>query len=120
MKRFLLTTSLYVILVLGGFELLFRAGFQPVVTDSVYFDQKMSWIQRHPLKRPELILVGSSVPLYGVESAQIVEHLPLSYFNFCSWRVRIADCWMIVRSLVRDYQPKYVVVGSGIGDFCSP
>jgi hypothetical protein len=119
MRRFLLKTALYVILVLGMFELLFRAGFRPIITDSVYFDLKMGWIQRHPLKNPELILIGSSVPLYGIESAQLVQQLPVSYFNFCSWRVRMADCRMVVKPLVRDYRPKYVMVGSGIGDFCN-
>src|ERR1700760_847864 len=103
MKKFLLKTCLYALLILGVFEGLYRAGFLPVVTDSSYFDHKMAWLQAHPLKKAELVVVGSSVPLYGVDSRQMVE-LPLSYFNFCSWNVKITECWIIVRSLVADYR----------------
>lgn len=118
MRKFLEKTALYLILVAGGFELLYRAGFPPVVTDSTYFDYKMAWVRQHPLQQVKLILVGSSVPLYGVQSGPVVQQLPLSYFNFCSWRMRISECRSIVETLVRDYRPKYVVLGSNLGDFC--
>jgi hypothetical protein len=118
MKRFLGKTVFYVIIIVGGFELLYRAGFLPVVTDSTYFDHKMAWVRQHPLKQPKLILVGSSVALYGVQSGPIVQQLPLSYFNFCSWRMRISECGMVVPTLVREYRPTYLVLGSNLGDFC--
>ena len=118
MRTFLKHTAFYGILVLAGFELLFQAGFVPVVTDSTYFDHKMAWVRQHPLPPPQLILVGSSVPLYGVQSGPIVRQLPLSFYNFCSWRMRIADCGIVVPALVQEYRPKYVVLGSNLGDFC--
>ena len=118
MKRFLEKTVFYVILVVVVFEGLYRAGFVPIVTDSTYFDHKMAWVRKHPLPEAKLILVGSSVALYGVQSEPVVRQLPLSYFNFCSWRMRISECRIIVPTLVRDYRPKYIVLGSNLGDFC--
>lgn len=117
MRRFILKTTLYLLLILGGFELLFRLGFWPCITDSFTYDHKMLWLQQHPLKRTDLIAVGSSVPLYGLSSEEIVGHLPLSYYNFSSWSVRMADCWTTIRPIVRDYRPKYVILGCNLGDF---
>jgi hypothetical protein len=120
MRRFLLKTLFYVILILGGFELLYRLGYYPVVTDSSNFDYKMMWIGQHSLKKVELAAMGSSVPLYGIESTQIAEKLPLSYFNFSSWHIRMTECWMLVHTVVRDYRPKYILLGSNLGDFALP
>lgn len=118
MRKFLLKTVMYILLITGGYELLFRAGYLPIVTDSTYFDHKMAWIQRHPFKGADFAVVGSSVPLYGVESSQMVSHLPMSYYNFSSWNVKVTECRMIVESVVREYRPKYVLIGSSLGDFC--
>lgn len=118
MKKFLLKTALYVILILAGFEGLYRMGFLPVVTDSTLFDRKMSWLQQHPMIQPKFVVVGSSTALYGIRSAQMVRNLPLTYYNVSAPLLNVASSWMIVRSVVRDYHPEYVMVGSNVGDFC--
>jgi hypothetical protein len=118
MRKFLLKTALYVILVLAGFEGLYRTGFLPVVTDSTLFDRKMSWLQQRPTIQPKFIVVGSSTALYGIRSAQMVRTLPLTYYNISAPLLNVASSLMIVQSVVRDYHPKYVMVGSNLGDFC--
>jgi hypothetical protein len=118
MRKFLLKTFLYGILVVAGFEGLYRAGFSPVVTDSTLFDRKMSWLHRHPEVQPKFVVVGSSTALYGIRSAQMVRSLPLSYYNISSPLLNVASSMMVVRSMVREYQPKYILLGSNVGDFC--
>ena len=118
MKRFLWKTALYGILVLAGFEGLYRAGFLPVVTDSTLFDRKMSWLHRHPDVRPKFVVVGASTALYGIRSAQMVRSLPLSYYNISSPLLNVASSLTVVKSMVEEYHPKYVLLGSNVGDFC--
>ena len=118
MRKFLLKTSLYVLLVLAGFEVLYRTGFQPVVTDSTLFDRKMLWLQQHPAVRPSFLVVGSSTALYGIRSAAMVNGIPLTYYNISSPQLNLASSLMVIKSIVRDYRPKYVLVGSNVGDFC--
>jgi hypothetical protein len=120
MRKFLLKTALYVLLILAGFEGLYRTGFYPVVTDSTLFDRKMSWLQRHPVIQPKFVVVGSSTALYGIRSAQMVRNIPLTYYNMSAPLLNVASSLMIVQSIVRDYHPKYVLVGSNLGDFCRP
>jgi hypothetical protein len=118
MRQFLWKTAFFVVLIAGGFELLYRAGYLPVITDSMYFDNKMAWVQRHPLGKVDLAVVGASVPLYGIDSKRLADNLDLSYFNFSSWNVKMTECRFIVQPIVLDYRPKYVLVGSNLGDFC--
>lgn len=118
MKTFLFKTALYVILILAGFEGLFRAGFLPVVTDATIFDRKMSWLQRHPAVQPKFVVVGASTALYGVRSDPMVRGLSLSYYNISAPMLNVASSWMIVRSFVRDFHPAYVMIASNVGDFC--
>jgi len=120
MRKFLLKTALYVILVLAGFEGLYRTGFFPVVTDSTLFDRKMAWLQQHPMIQPKFVVVGSSTALYGIRSAQMVRIIPLTYYNISAPLLNVASSLMIVQSIVRDYHPKYILVGSNLGDFCRP
>jgi hypothetical protein len=117
-RKFLLKTSLYGLLVLAGFEGLYRAGFFPVMTDSTLFDRKMSWLHQHPAVQPKFVVVGSSTALYGVRSAQMVRNLPLAYYNMSSPLLNVASSMMVVRAVVGEYQPKYILLGSNVGDFC--
>jgi hypothetical protein len=118
MRKFLLKTALYVILVLAGFEGLYRTGFYPVVTDSTLFDRKMTWLHQHPAVQPTFVVVGSSTALYGIRSAQMVRNIPLPYYNISSPLLNVASSMMVVRSMVREYHPKYILLGSNVGDFC--
>jgi hypothetical protein len=118
MKKFLLKTALYVILILAGIEGLYRAGFLAIVTDSTIFDRKMSWLQQRPQIKPKFFVIGSSTALYGIRSPQMARNLPYAYYNFGAPLLNVASSLMIVRSLVRDYQPKYVMIASNVGDFC--
>lgn len=118
MRKFLLKTALYGILILAGYEGLYRMGFLPVVTDSTLFDWKMAWLHRHAEVQPKFVVVGSSTALYGIRSAQMVRNLPLSYYNISCPLLNVASSMMVVRSMVREYHPKYVLLGSNVGDFC--
>jgi hypothetical protein len=118
MRKFLLKTAIYGILVLALFEGLYRMGFLPVVTDNTLFDWKMAWLQQRPKIQPKFIVVGSSAALYGIRTAPMVKNLPLSYYNISAPLLNLTSCWIIVKSMVRDYQPKYIMVGSNVGDFC--
>ena len=118
MKKFIGKTALYGILLLAGFEGLYRAGFLPVVTDSTLFDRKISWLHRHPEVQPKFVVVGSSTALYGIRSAQMVRSLPMAYYNISSPLLNVASSVMVVRSIVREYHPKYILLGSNVGDFC--
>ena len=118
MRKFILKVGLYVILILAGFEGLYRAGFLPVVTDSTLFDRKMFWLHRHPEVQPTFVVVGSSTALYGIRSAKMVQGIPLSYYNISSPLLNVASSMMVVRSMVGEYHPKYILLGSNVGDFC--
>lgn len=118
MKKFLLKTALYVVLVAGVFEGLYRAGYLPIVTDSTIFDRKMSWLQQRPEIRPKFVVVGASTALYGIRSPQMARSLPLAYYNFGAPMLNVASSLAIVQSIVRDYHPEYVMIASNVGDFC--
>jgi hypothetical protein len=118
MKKFLLKTALYLILIVAGFEGLYRAGYLAIVTDSTIFDRKMSWLQQRPQIKPKFFVIGSSTALYGIRSPQMARSLPVAYYNFGAPLLNVASSLMIVRSLVRDYRPKYVMIASNVGDFC--
>lgn len=118
MRKFLLKAALYGTLILAGYEALYQAGFLPIVTDSTLFDRKMAWLQQHPKVQPKLIVVGSSTALYGIRSPQMVEGTPMDYYNISSPLLNIASTWMIIRPIVRDFHPTYIVVASNVGDFC--
>jgi hypothetical protein len=118
-NRFLLKTLLFALPVLIFFEVLFRLGFSPIITNSTLFDQKMLAFQKHR-KKVLLMSVGSSVGLYELNSKIIVQNFNIPYYNFSSWGLQITDSRVLLESFVKKYRPKYVLFCSSSGDFVAP
>src|SRR5580700_5094592 len=119
-NRFLLKILLFVIPVLFFFEILFRLGFAPIITNSTLFDVKMLAVQKHHIKNIKLLAMGSSITLYELNSDSIVQNFNLPYYNFASWGLQIADMNRLLTNLVTTNQPKYVIICSSFPDFISP
>ncbi len=119
-NRFLLKLLLFIMPVLVFFEVLFRLGFAPIVTDSTLFDLKMLAVQKHQVKNIKLLAMGSSITLYELNSDSMVQNFKLPYYNFASWGLQMADMNRLLNSLVKTNQPKYVVICSSFPDFVSP
>jgi hypothetical protein len=118
--KFLFKTALYMLPVLLFFEVLFRLGYAPIITNSTLFDMKMMRLQKQHIKSVKLLSIGSSVSLYELNSAIIVQNLPGPYYNFASWGLQISDMRVLLSSFVKDYRPQYIIIASSIGDFISP
>jgi hypothetical protein len=118
--KFLFKTLLFALPVLLVFEVLFRLGYFPVITNSTLFDLKMIRLQKQHIKRVKVMSIGSSVSLYELNSDIILQNLHMSYYNFATWSLQISDMRVLLKSFVKDYQPRYVIIGSSIGDFISP
>jgi len=118
--KFLLKTLLFVLPLLVIFEVLFRLGYSPIITNSTLFDFKMIRLQKRHIKSLKMLSIGSSVSLYELSSNIIIQNLHVSYYNFASWGLQISDMRVLLKSFVKDYRPKYVIIGSSIGDFISP
>lgn len=114
---FLCKILLFVIPVLVFFEVLFRLGFYPIITDSTLFDLKTIQIQKHHVKNVKLLAIGSSITLNELKSELIVQNVSASYYNFASWGLQIADIRRLLNSYVNKYHPKYVVICSSVRDF---
>jgi hypothetical protein len=119
-NKFLLKTLLFVIPVLVFFEVLFRLGFAPIVTNSTLFDTKMLNVQKHHIKNVTLLAAGSSETLYELNSKIIVQNFNIPYYNFSSWGMQVTDTKVLLKSLVQKYHPKYVIMCSSIGEFIYP
>ncbi|HEV9037784.1 MAG TPA: hypothetical protein VGQ51_14215 [Puia sp.] len=117
MTRFLLKTFFFLLPVIIGFGILSRLGVPPMMTNSGFFDHKMQWLQRHPLKDVRLMAAGSSMTAYALNSEMIVEQLHLPYYNFASWSMQIGDTRVVVMDLVRTYHPDYLVICSSPAEF---
>jgi hypothetical protein len=117
---FLYKILIFAMPVFALFEILFRLGFTPVITNSTLFDFKMSEVQKHPIHNPRILAIGSSITLYELNSATMVKNFGGSYYNFASWDLQIGDMRVLLNEFVKEYEPKYVLVCSSIADFISP
>lgn len=118
--KFLFKTLLFALPVLLVFEVLFRLGYFPIITNSTIFDLKMIRLQKQHIERVKVMSIGSSVGLYEFNSDIILQNLHTSYYNFASWGLQIGDIRTLVKSFAKDYRPRYVIIGSSIGDFIAP
>jgi hypothetical protein len=117
---FLFKGLIFLLPVLVFFEILFRMGYAPVVTNSTLFDIKMLDIQKRRIKKTKIISLGSSITLYELNSGLIVDSLDPSYYNFASWGLQLADMKNLLPGFVKDTDPGYVIICSSPGDFVSP
>jgi hypothetical protein len=114
---FLGKTLLFVLPIFILFEVLFHMGYYPVITDSSFFDRKVMETAKQRGKNVTLLAAGSSVALYELNSQVILDSLHVSYYNFSSWGLQIADTRALVEAVVTSYHPKYVLLCSTIRDF---
>ena len=117
MNKFWLKIAFFVLPVLIGFEFLFRMGFPPIMTNSIFFDHKMGQLQKHPVGDIKLLAVGSSMTLYSLNSPIITQNIHAPYYNFASWNLQISETRVCLSQLVKDYHPHYVLICSAPGDF---
>jgi hypothetical protein len=118
--RFLLRTGLFLLPVLIFFKILFMTGYSPIITSSTLFDIKMFEVQRQHIKKVGVLSIGSSINLYELNSAPIVKNINQPYYNFGSWGLQITDIKNLLPGYVKEYDPKYVILCSSVGDFTSP
>jgi len=119
-NKFLLKVLWFVLPVLVFFEVLFRLGFAPIVTDSTLFDIKMLTVQKRHIKNIKLLSMGSSINLYELDSKIMVQNFNMPYYNFASWSLQMADMKRLLTDLVKTNNPKYVIICSSFPDFISP
>jgi hypothetical protein len=119
-KIFFCKILLFVIPVFILFEVLFRLGFYPIITNSTLFDLKMIAIQKQHLKKVKLLSIGSSINLYDLNSDIIVQNFNMPYYNLGSWGLQITDMKLLLKGFVNEYHPQYVVLCSSFTDFISP
>jgi hypothetical protein len=117
MTKFLLKIAFFTLPVIIGFGILFRLGFSPVVTDSMYLDHKLFWIPRHPIPEPRIMAIGSSMTLYSIDSHIFTDSIHASYFNFASWHTQIGDTKVILQFLLDQYHPSYIIFCTTPSDF---
>jgi hypothetical protein len=119
-NKFTLKVLLFVLPVLVFFEVLFRLGFAPIVTNSTLFDIKMLAVQKHHIKNIKLLSMGSSMNLYELDSKIMTQNFKIPYYNFASWNLQITDMKRLLTDLVKTNSPKYVIICSSFPDFISP
>jgi hypothetical protein len=102
------------------FEVLFRMGYYPIITNSSFFDHKIGKAGRQRVKNLTLLAVGSSVAAYQLNSKIILDSLHIRYYNFSSWGMQIADTREVLQAFVASYHPKYILLCSSIADFTKP
>lgn len=100
-----------------GFAVLYRCRIYPVLTTSQLFDSKMLDAQRRLPARVKLVIAGSSVALYDLDSKLIADSLERSFYNFASWGMQMSDIGAALRVLVKEYRPALVVICSCDRDF---
>lgn len=102
-----------------GYEVLFRLGFYPIITNSMLFDHKALWLQKHPIKEVKLMAAGSSITLSAIDSKTITESIHLPYYNFGSFNMQMGDTRLYLGFLVKEYHPAYVIICSSLADFAN-
>jgi hypothetical protein len=80
----------------------------------------MLGVMKHPLKKVELMAMGSSIGFYALDSRELVDSVDSAYYNFSTWNLQISDMKNLLSAFVKDYQPKYVLLCSSFGDFTKP
>jgi hypothetical protein len=111
---------LFVLPIVLGFEVLFRLGFYPIITNSMLFDHKMIKASKDHIREVKLLAMGSSCALYDLRSEVMVRNFDLPYYNFSSWGLQIPDMRLLLTDLVGQYRPEYVIICSSPWDFMKP
>jgi hypothetical protein len=114
---FLLKSIVFAIPVLFGYKALYLIGLTPTVTNTAFLDYKMFAIQKHRIRDVKIMGIGSSSTQYALNSALIVNHFHLPYYNFASLGFQVSDMRTALSVFVKEHKPEYVIMCSSIGDF---
>ena len=125
MKEIILKRVIGKILLLVIPVVLFYAGlyykkYLPVLSDSISLDAKTYEISRINLKQTDVMVLGSSVALNGLNTKIFTDSIHKSYYNFAAWQLQIADDYYILKHYLAQCKPKYVILVSTMHDFTSP
>jgi hypothetical protein len=120
LNRFVFKLLLFALPVLLLFEVLFRLGFAPIVTNSTLFDLKMAAIQKRHVKNIKLVAMGSSITFYELNSKLMVQNFNVPYYNFASWGLQMGDMARLLPGFVNENHPQYMIICSSFPDFISP
>jgi hypothetical protein len=115
--RFLLKVLLFALPVFILFELMFRLGLWPVITNSGLFDAKVRHIKQQHVGDVKLMAIGSSITLYELKSDLITQNVNMPYYNFASWGIQVSDMRLMLNDYVNEYHPKYVIMCASLGEF---
>src|ERR1700744_2974887 len=119
-KKFIVKIALLLAGIRIPFFVLFRFGYLPVITTSSMFDTKMMMAQKKHIGQTDLLAVGSSITFYELNSQIMVKTFHRSYYNLASWGLQMEDIKLLVGTFIPQYQPRYVIICSSIGDFVKP
>jgi hypothetical protein len=120
LNRFLFRILIFILPLVAGFEILFRMGIYPVITNSVLFDYKMTLLQKKHLRDVRLMAVGSSSGLHALSSSVMVRNFGSSFYNFSSWGMQVSDLRSLIVDMVSQYRPEFVIFCSCPADFRKP
>lgn len=99
------------------FEVLFKLGYFPLLTNSISFDAKIAYLNEKKIQRVEIAAVGSSLSLNDLSSQVVKDSLKVSYFNFASWGLQMSDIREMITGMILSYHPKYVIIASSFEEF---
>ena len=116
LNAFLRKLLLYILLVLIGYEVAWRVGLYPVMTVSELFDHKIRQARESPTD-PNVMSIGSSQTLFGLNSATIADSLDPMYHNGGSWGLQLTDTWVTLPVLLEEYPPGEIILCASIWDF---
>jgi hypothetical protein len=91
----------------------------PALTGNVSFDEKVRFLRNNPTKQCDVLVIGSSMALFNLESETILKHLPpgAHLLNAGSWNMKIGNTRAMLECLLRLYQPRTVILACGPMDF---
>jgi len=116
-NKFLLKALLFALPVFVLFELMFRLGLWPVITNSGLFDAKVRHIKQQHVGDIKLMAIGSSITLYELKSDLVKQNFDIPYYNFASWGIQVSDMRVVLNDYVNEYHPKYVIMCATLGEF---
>lgn len=132
MKKYLSKVSLYLAFIsivscvlIAAFmyhhNLTFKHFPAPRLSDSYSFNEKMLFLRNSEIKNPKVLAIGSSLSLNNFHSETILESFNTnSYLNASSWGMRLSESYRQLKSLLKIYNPEYLIIAITFSDFFEP
>jgi hypothetical protein len=117
LKQFLLKILFFTVPIFLLFEIFFRVGLYPLLTDSEIFDWRIIYMQKRHVNDIKIMAMGSSCTLYSLEDSVIASNFNLPYYNMATWGVQMSQNEALSKDWVKKYKPKYIILCSVTNDF---